>query len=117
MERHIENIGCRAPYQKPHKDYPLCIGQKNLNASIYGYGRAKKILPKPCEIFVKVLMLDTFQPYRKGKTPWTYRVSLPKDITVITQSKEIDGHALIGNIGGYIGLILGKVKFVNFKSL
>ena len=27
---------------------------------------------------------------------------------VISQSKEIDIHALIGNIGGYFGLFLGK---------
>ena len=32
----------------------------------------------------------------------------PRKAKYITQSREIDGHSLIGNIGGYIGLFLGK---------
>ena len=39
--------------------------------------------------------------------------TFPKEIKIIAQSKEIDGHALIGNIGGYIGLFLGNSIHVN----
>ena len=34
-------------------------------------------------------------------------ISFPDQIKVISQSQAIDIHALIGNIGGYIGLFLG----------
>ena len=32
-------------------------------------------------------------------------------VRIITQSKEVDIHSLIGNIGGYLGLFLGKLNF------
>ena len=37
---------------------------------------------------------------------------------VITQLKEVDAHSLIGNIGGYIGLFLGKfwIEFGNITN-
>ena len=43
---------------------------------------------------------------------YTLRVEInfPERMRVITQSKEIDIHALVGNIGGYIGLFLGNIN-------
>ena len=37
-----------------------------------------------------------------------YAINYPEEIKIITQSKEVDGNSLIGNIGGYIGLFLGR---------
>ena len=34
-------------------------------------------------------------------------VTYPEYAKVIEQSKDVDIHALIGNIGGYVGLFLG----------
>ena len=36
---------------------------------------------------------------------------------LITQQQAIDGHALIGNIGGYIGLFLGMLEIQNKLEL
>ena len=36
-------------------------------------------------------------------------VSYPNEWKIIRQSQAVDVHALIGNIGGYIGLFLGKI--------
>ena len=36
-------------------------------------------------------------------------VMYPDKMKIITQSQALDGHALIGNIGGYIGLFLGSL--------
>ena len=36
-------------------------------------------------------------------------VTYPSKGKTITQLQEVDAHALIGNIGGYIGLFLGKI--------
>ena len=35
-------------------------------------------------------------------------VIYPDQLKIITQSKSVDIHSFIGNIGGYIGLFLGK---------
>ena len=35
-------------------------------------------------------------------------VSYPKKIKIIKQIRSVDVHTLVGNIGGYIGLFLGK---------
>ena len=45
------------------------------------------------------------------KKPWTFIMTYPEYIRIITQSKDVDIHALIGNIGGYVGLFLG-IDFV-----
>ena len=39
-------------------------------------------------------------------------IVFPQNIKIITLSKEVDIHTLIGNIGGYIGLFLGN--FVSY---
>ena len=38
-----------------------------------------------------------------------FGIFFPKIIRIITLSKEVDIHALIGNIGGYLGLFLGNL--------
>ena len=38
---------------------------------------------------------------------WSITVEYPEEVKVIAQSKEVDVHSLIGNIGGYLGLFLG----------
>ena len=43
----------------------------------------------------------------RAKTYYMY-VSYPDKMTIISQTQAVDFHSLIGNIGGYIGLFLGK---------
>ena len=45
---------------------------------------------------------------KKLSMQWRFGMSYPEEVKRITQSKEIDVHTLIGNIGGYFGLFLGK---------
>ena len=69
------------------------------------YMLEKQYQIKPCLRISKHL-----DYYRIGKVDqnWlTFGIEYPKEVKVISQSKEVDGHALIGNIGGYIGLFLG----------
>ena len=37
-------------------------------------------------------------------------IRYPENVRIITQTKDVDIHALIGNIGGYVGLFLGNVR-------
>ena len=46
---------------------------------------------------------------RKKADKWGFLIYYPKEIRIITQSKEVDIHTLIGNIGGYLGLFMGKL--------
>ena len=48
--------------------------------------------------------IDSLSPHHEGQLLKNFR----KEVKVISQSKEVDGHSLVGNIGGYIGLFLGK---------
>ena len=110
MERQIETVGCRAPYQRPHKEYPICNSQKKIQKALYKYMVAAKLYPTPCERISKIHFDRQYQHYESfGNNTWIYYLSYPNGIKIISQSKEIDGHSLIGNIGGYIGLFLGKI--------
>lgn len=52
--------------------------------------------------------------WQKHAHTWDLTISFPDEVRIITQSKDVDIHLLIGNIGGYLGLFLGKqlVKFI-----
>ena len=43
---------------------------------------------------------------------WNLMIIYPEEVRLITQSKEIDVHTLIGNIGAYIGLFLGNILYL-----
>ena len=67
--------------------------------------------PKACQRISKIDITPTIQRKRNYhlRGPALYlRIIYPEEIKIITQSKEVDVHSLIGNVGGYIGLFLGK---------
>ena len=43
-----------------------------------------------------------------GELMTGFGLEFPEQIKIITQSKAVDINSFIGNIGGYIGLFLGK---------
>ena len=83
----------------------------------------KNYYPKPCHRFSKIDKHiesedheeeedDEEEGHRKKRDiseAWILSILYPEDMKVITQSKEVDEHALIGNIGGYVGLFLGNM--------
>ena len=65
---------------------------------------------KACHRFSKILFTNQrFLSSTESQT-WTLTIGYPDDIRIITQYQEVDVHSLIGNIGGYIGLFLGKIQ-------
>ena len=108
LERHITMKGCRAPYHKhAHPSYPLCRNDTQLKEYAYVYDQVRaEYYPKPCQ---RITKLD-FQTDFKSVSDWGVIILYPEEVKLITQSKEVDGHALLGNIGGYIGLFLGNIK-------
>ena len=110
LERHVEKVGCRAPYMSKFTEFPMCNTQHGLTKSKYfGWSLQKKYLKEmpPCQEMPNVdfkhssLKIYDFNVYR-------LHIGFPLKGKIITQLQEVDAHSLIGNIGGYIGLFLGK---------
>ena len=51
---------------------------------------------------------DFFNNFPKKKGLLQVTIGYPEQVKIITQSQAVDVHTIIGNIGGYIGLFLGK---------
>ena len=106
-KEHIRRNGCRAPYDKPYESFRKCVTKEDVQKSIFDFHVVgSKYYPKACQ---RISKLDDIT--ESGRLMIGYldiKLAYPTDVKIITQSKEIDGHALIGNIGGYIGLFLGS---------
>ena len=65
----------------------------------------------PCQeiINVEIGYIDMVQDYNvSDEGPLILHIQYPDQMKIITQAPSVDLHALIGNIGGYIGLFLGR---------
>ena len=108
-KKHIKTKGCRAPYHGPYESYPICNTREDIKESTYDFDEVrKKYYPKACHRISKI-DFDLFAAPDNGL--WGFGIEYPEEVKIITQSKEIDEHALIGNIGGYIELFLGNLPF------
>ena len=114
-EKHIMTHKCRAPYLKPFQDFPKCSTKESLRESYYDYKTVRnKYYPASCQRLSKI----TYEVSKKNweidgfeNGNWGFGLIYPDHIRIITQSKEVDIHSLIGNIGGYIGLFLGNIFY------
>ena len=103
--------GCRPPYLRIHSTFPLCNSAEKMKNGALEYAEASStIVPKACHRISKIRIRDKYTKYgRINKTKiWYLRIYYPNEFKIITQSKEVDIHSLIGNIGGYLGLFLGN---------
>ena len=107
LKEHVKSHRCRTPYQKLYLEFPKCNTKNSIKQAAYIFDQVRtKYFPKPCQ---RISKLD--QSFNAGlfeSKLLKVIISYPEDVKIITQSKEIDVHALIGNIGGYIGLFLGN---------
>jgi len=116
-QKHMEGVGCRTPYQTQniYKNIFLCESQMKMKQSIMSNFRSEK-RPPPCEgISNMVYRIDNVPLDSNPESPLYFKpLSIPfvveyqDKIKVITQSQMVDLQALVGYIGGYIGLFLGK---------
>ena len=92
----------------------MCNTKTSLRASYYGYETVRdKYYSTSCQRFSKIIYEDVLQELGLNSDDkeglFVFMLSYPDNIRMITQSKEVDIHTLIGNIGGYIGLFLGDI--------
>ena len=111
LRQHISNVGCRSPYHDQNPQYPLCQNKEMVQKASYEFqDLSEKYYPKSCKRISKMDFDMYKNPVTKfGLSIMMFGVQYPEEIKIITQSKEVDVHTLIGNIGGYIGLFLGNL--------
>ena len=114
-EKHIVSNNCRAPYFRPFQNFSKCSTKKTLKSSIYeDVAVREKYYPASCQRLSKISYeVIKSKNYTTNKTDPSLHLWLkyPKYFRIITQSKQVDIHTLIGNIGGYIGLFLGDCLY------
>ena len=112
LEAHIDRTGCNVPYLRSVKDFAKCSTKERVKKSLYDYKTARKIYyPVSCQRLSKIVyeVDNSEETYKQNEDlTWQLTIMYPDYFRIITQSKEVDIHALIGNIGGYIGLFLGN---------
>ena len=111
LRQHISTVGCRSPYHDQNKQYPFCQNKEMVQKASYEFkDLSEKYYPKSCKRISKMDFDMYINPVTKfGLSIMMFGVQYPEEIKIITQSKEVDVHSLIGNIGGYIGLFLGNL--------
>ena len=109
LQRHIAGAGCRAPYLAAYKQFPVCSTKTQIKQSYYDFDNAKNNLYfPPCIGLSKIdFVHDRLASFLKDK--FTLFITYPDKVKIITQSQKVDGHSVLGNIGGYIGLFLGML--------
>lgn len=109
LKQHLTSTGCRPPYLTSGMETPRCDTIKRLNESRFQYESARAMdYPKDCKRISEIRTSVRAGKLKSLNKKWRFGISYPDEVKIITQSKEIDIHSLIGNIGGYFGLFLGK---------
>ena len=108
MEKYLSSVECKVPYLSNDTSFSMCNGTEKMKESKLTY-RVPEILqiPVACKRISR-MRISTQSGKKYGTKQWYFKLNYPKEVKTITQSKEVDFHALIGNIGGYLGLFLGK---------
>ena len=107
LQKHHNAIGCSPPYQLSNKS--TCSSEEELIAAIYEWNEiGNRYYPAPCEGMSNIIFTAEKIDYASFSHSLQLVITYPKITRLIKQLRSVDLHALIGNIGGYIGLFLGK---------
>ena len=124
-QKWADKIKCKAPYQTWNTSYPFCNTKEKMAQANLDFNARKKSLP-PCHTVEKVVYEYTeFEPkipksaesyfanssfFRNTNDTFQIIIGLQSNkFKAIVHKKAYDLQTLIGNCGGYIGLILGKL--------
>ena len=111
IKTHESKLTCSPPYRKSGK--PSCTTRRELEDSVYEMEDMRRnYKQEPCkEMSSIVVKADKFTSSFNNES-LQLMFKHPLKAKVIKQIKSVDLHALIGNIGGYIGLFLGKKYYI-----
>jgi len=106
--KHIKDIGCVPFYYNLHQEYPFCSTINDTKKWYDIWTTLKNDADYlPCQTMPRIDFSLTQTGYKVPKGSLLVSVAYSEQVKVITQSRAVDFNALIGNIGGYIGLFLG----------
>ena len=106
----LKRSGCRPTYHKGHNFYPRCNSkEKMIESKIETDTREKLGIHMACQRISKINHKLDYERYTEGMEIHELLIYYPDEVRIITQSKDIDIHSLIGNVGGYLGLFLGRL--------
>ena len=126
FEKSIIKNKCRAPYQTWNPEHPICDQSEKMANANFDLGDRNEY-PPPCQHvekiaydFVEYNMEDMDTPNEFLKSSLlstsmnnTFSIAfalMTSKFKLVTHKKAYDFQTLIGNCGGYIGLILGKFQ-------
>ena len=112
LKKHLESVGCRTPYISQYPAFPICNTKTEAKKAYFnGWSLQKYYTNDPCQEMPTIDYTRQTTPVRTQNIK-TYNlwVSYPFKGKIITQQREVDAQTLVGNIGGYIGLFLGKLS-------
>ena len=109
LKQAVHKTGCKAPYHNLQDDLPICDDYEKL-ATFDLKDMLHDGFLKPCDEIPDVSFKAESNQENRMYGLYPLLIAYPAKMKLITQQQAIDGHALIGNIGGYIGLFLGMFK-------
>ena len=112
LEKYLSRTGCKVPYVSYNTSVPRCNMTSSMTNKKLDYFVTETLrIPKACKRILKMRpTFNTLYSDSKRYKTLSFDIVYPKEVKIISQSKEVDLHALIGNIGGYFGLFLGKTS-------
>ena len=110
LHDHVKALGCRAPYHILTNDTaPICSNREKMKSAYFSLtdDDHNRYYPPPCRTMPDI---DYTYEEREADGNGFFKVVIfpTNSYKMITQSKAIDVQALLGTIGGYIGLFLGR---------
>ena len=105
----IRRTGCKAPFHNLLDDTKICNNFDKLAVFDLFNFLHEEVTP-PCEEMPHISFKQIRTEIRDSFGLYPILVKYPKKVKMITQQQALDIHALIGNIGGYIGLFLGMFE-------
>ena len=105
---HLENVGCKAPYQKTNRIGETCRSKekmKEASANLMGKTKPKKACKSAASID---FTYDERESGVMGSDWFHVTLWFPDQYKEIVMVRAVDIETVIANAGGYIGLFLGK---------
>ena len=109
LKKHIEKHGCVAPYHTPYNSSQRCKNKEQIKKYFYQLEQIRENYPQKACTRISKLGWTSSRPMKDRA--WKVEIRYPNTVKTIQQSKEVDFHSLIGNVGGYVGLFLGNKTF------
>ena len=108
LDYHLQEVGCRAPYQKTATNWTVCGSKEKTKEAIFDFHKIMKSKPACVGAETINYIPQKLELNKYGKDVIHVNIVYPDRFKEILMVKAVDIHSAIGNSGGYIGLFLGK---------